>query len=394
MKTLKKVALSLIAVLLLGIIAVTTAANAGAFAAPEQSGQAQALSVNAKSGLLMDYDTGTVVFEQNATDRMPIASMVKIMTLLITFEEIDAGNLTLDDDIVASENATSMGGSQAFLDTGSSYKLGELIKSIVVGSANDSCVAVAEHICGDVSSFVARMNEKAALLGMENTNFVNCTGLPAPNQYCCARDVGVMTREMLSHKQFYDFSTIWMFDFAHPSGRVTQLSNTNKLIRAYEGCDGGKTGFTNEAMYCLSATAKRGNTRLISVVMGAQTSKIRNGENAKLFNYGFANYETRKIVEKGTVTETEFAVEKGKVKTVKGVAGDDFYSFVKKNAPKDVVLEECVEKISAPVNAGDKIGVIKILSNGTEIGEVDLLSEAASDKIGYLDILDDMIEKW
>ena len=337
MKTLKRVLLSAVAVLLLGVIAVTTAVNVGAFAAPDE--QSQNLKVNARSGLLMDYDTGTVVFEQNSKDRMPIASMVKIMTLLITFEEMENGNHTLDTDIVASENATSMGGSQAFLDTGSTYKLGELIKSIVVGSANDSCVAVAEHISGDVTSFVARMNEKAASLNMENTNFVNCTGLPAPNQYCCAHDVGIMTRAMLSHPEFYDFSTVWMFDFKHPSGRVTQLSNTNKLIRAYEGCDGGKTGFTNEAMYCLSATAKRGTTRLISVVMGAETSKIRNGENAKLFNYGFANYETRRIVTKGTQTEGDFAVEKGKVKTVKGVAADDFYSFVKKNSKAEAVIE-------------------------------------------------------
>ncbi len=392
MKTLKRALLSAVAVLLLGVIAFTTAVNVGAFAAPAE--QEQGLKVNAKSGLLMDYNTGTVVFEQNSKDRMPIASMVKIMTLLITFEELDAGNLTLDTDIAASENATSMGGSQAFLDTGSSYKLEELIKSIVVGSANDSCVAVAEHISGDVTSFVSRMNEKAAALGMENTNFVNCTGLPAPNQYCCAFDVGLMTREMLSHPQFYNFSTVWMFDFKHPSGRVTQLSNTNKLIRAYEGCDGGKTGFTNEAMYCLSATAKRGNTRLISVVMGAETSKIRNGENAKLFNYGFANYETRQLVTKGALTESDFSVEKGKVKTVKGIAKDDFYSFVKKNSKSEVVLEECVEKICAPVAAGDKIGDLKVIVDGVEIGSVDLLSESDSPKIGYLDILDDVIARW
>ncbi len=392
MKTLKKAVLSAIAVLLLGVIAFTTAVNVGAFAAPKE--QEQSLKVNAKSGLLMDFNTGTVVFEQNSKDRMPIASMVKIMTLLLTFEEIDAGNLTLDTDIVASENATSMGGSQAFLDTGSSYKLEELIKSIVVGSANDSCVAVAEHISGDVTSFVERMNEKAAALGMENTNFVNCTGLPAPNQYCCAHDVGLMTREMLSHKQFYDFSTVWMFDFKHPSGRVTQLSNTNKLIRAYEGCDGGKTGFTNEAMYCLSATAKRGNTRLISVVMGAETSKIRNGENAKLFNYGFANYETRLLVAKGAQTTGDYEVNKGKVKTVKGVAKNDLYSFVKKNSKAEVVIEECVDPISAPLTAGDKIGTLKVTVDGAEIGTVDLLSESDSAKVGYLDILDDVIARW
>ncbi len=352
------------------------------------------LEISAKSALLMDYSSGKIVFTQNEKAHLPIASMVKIMTLLLTFEEMEKGNISEETMITASENATSMGGSQAFLDTNASYSLGELIKSIVVGSANDSCVAVGEHICGDISSFVDRMNAKAKELNMADTNFVNCTGLPAANQYSCARDVAVMTRELVRHPLFFKYSKIWMFDFAHPGGRVTQLSNTNKLIRAYEGCDGGKTGFTNEAMFCLSATAKRGNTRLISVVMGAQTSKIRNAENAKLFNYGFANFETRQLVVKGVGDNVDHGVSNGKVKTVKLVPSEDLYYFMPKNSKAEVTTSQSIDKIAAPVKSGERKGTLSVFVNGEQVGKVNLLATADIGKVTYIDIINDMIDEW
>jgi D-alanyl-D-alanine carboxypeptidase (penicillin-binding protein 5/6) len=355
---------------------------------------ADALSVDAESGLLMDAQSGTVVFEQNARKRLPIASMVKIMTLLITFEEIENGKMNVDADIVASETAASMGGSQAFLDANAAYKTGELIKSIIVASANDSCVAVAEAVCGSVSGFVDRMNEKAAALALADTRFVNCTGLPAPDQYSCAYDVGVMSREMLKHPLFFDYSAIWMFDFKHPSGRVTALTNTNKLIRAYEGCDGGKTGFTNEAKYCLSATAKRGATRLISVVMGAESSKIRNAQNAKLFNYGFANYETRRLVENGVGSGADHAVLRGKQATVKGVPASDLSVFVKKNTPAELSISEDVGELTAPVAEGQVIGKLRVFLGGEPVGEADLIAANAVGRLTYLDIVDGFIDKW
>lgn len=354
----------------------------------------EALDCKAKAAMLLDADTGTVVYEKNADDRLQIASMVKIMTLNLIFEEVENGNLSYDTDVVASQNATSMGGSQAFLDTNNSYKAGELIKSIIVASANDSCVAMAEHIAGGVPSFVERMNGKAQELGMDNTYFVNCTGLPAPNQYSCARDVSKMTRELIKHKGFFDFSGIWMFDFVHPSGRTTSLSNTNKLVRFYEGCDGGKTGFTSEALSCLSATAKRGDTRLLSIVVGAESSKVRNAEVSKLFNYGFANYETKRYAAKGDVAEEVVSVNNGKQASVNAVVADDIVLFGKRGANKECVIEKEFYEISAPVKCGDKVGKLKVIKNGEIVGSVDLLAQNDVAEKGYMDILDDFIEKW
>lgn len=388
----KKIAVSIISIMIAALMLFSIYSSV--ISKAQAASVSSEMKISAKSALLMDYHTGKIVFRQNEKIHLPIASMVKIMTLLLVYEEISGGQITEDTLITASENATSMGGSQAFLDTNAQYKLGELIKSIVVGSANDSCVAIAEHISGDVTSFVDVMNKKAAGLNMENTNFVNCTGLPAPNQYSCAEDVATMTRALINHPLFFKYSTIWMFNFEHPGGRVTELSNTNKLIRYYEGCDGGKTGFTNEAMYCLSATAKRGNTRLISVVMGAETSKIRNAENSKLFNHGFANYETRQIVFKDLSLDKDFEVQNGKEKTVKLAPCKDFYHFMPKNNKPDIKIEETVDKIAAPIAAGQKLGTIKITVNGEEIGSVDLVSKADIGKMTYLDIIDDLIEQW
>ena len=247
-------------------------AAAALFSVPralETSAAGAEINVAARAAMLLDCDSGSVVYAQNETLRTPIASMVKIMTLDIAFDELEAGRLDCSEMISVSENASGMGGSQAFLRAYGKYDAGELLRSIVVASANDSCVAIAERIAGTVDAFVARMNDKAKALGMSDTAFVNCTGLPAEGQYSCAKDVAVMSRELFSHRKFFEYAGTWMYDFRHPDGATTLLTNTNKLIKSYTGCDGGKTGFTGEAMSCLSATAKRGNTRLISIVLGA-----------------------------------------------------------------------------------------------------------------------------
>lgn len=364
------------------------------FGVVQVKAETTALSINAKSSLLMDFSTGKIVHEQNSFERLPIASMVKIMTLLLCFEQIDSGNLSFDTKIIASANATSMGGSQAFLDTNAEYKTDELLKSIIVASANDSCVAMAEHISGSVDGFVTKMNEKSESLGLKDTYYVNCTGLPAANQYSCANDVAIMTRELIKHKDFFEFSKVWMFDFAHPSGRITQLTNTNKLIRAYEGCDGGKTGFTNEALSCLSATAKRGETRFISVVIGAKDSKTRNGEIAKLLNYGFANFETKQIVFKNQNLPDEIKVNGGKQKTITIKTNDDYFYFVKKGAKPDIKITTEINKLSAPIKQDDIIGKMIIEIDGQSVGEVSLSSNDDVKKISYMDIIDDMIMGW
>ncbi len=381
----KKIYLSLILSLLVLVASVLSPISAAA------SG---ALSVNAKAAILMDADSGTVVFEKAPTERLQIASMVKIMTLNLIFEEIENGNLSYDTLVTASEHATSMGGSQAFLDANCQYKTSELIKSIIVASANDSCVAMAEHISGSVPAFVDKMNEKAAQLGMENTLFVNCTGLPAPNQYSCASDVAKMMKRLISHDSFFDFSKVWTFDFCHPSGRVTELTNTNKLVRFYEGCDGGKTGFTSEALSCLSATAMRGESRFICVVIGAPNSKERNAQVSSLFNYGFANFENKTYFTEGEVICDSIKVENGKASVVAGVASKNLSVFVKKGENNNFVVTNEFYDVKAPVKRGDVIGEVKIVNGEELVGSASILAAESVEKKGFQDILHDIADKW
>ncbi len=350
-------------------------------------------AATSKAAMLLDADTGTVVFEKNTKDRLPIASMVKIMTLSLAFDEINVRGISLDTPVVVSENAASMGGSQAFLEANAEYALGELLKSIVVASANDSCVAVAEHLFGSVDAFVAKMNEKAAEWGMEDTAFVNCTGLPKDGQYCCAHDVAVMFGKLIEHPEFFDYAKVWMYDFQHPGGRVTQLTNTNKLIRFYDGCDGGKTGYTDAARSCITVTAKRGDTRLICVTIGAENSKTRNREVSELLNYGFANYKTVYAVRAGDEIG-EYAVSNGKTDTVKVVAASDCTAFVKCGDNAELTLSPEIGDLCAPVAVGEKVGTVKVLLNGEEFATVDAISQSECLKKGYLDIVDDFIGQW
>lgn len=345
-----------------------------------------------KSALLMDYDTGKVLRAQNETERLQIASMVKIMTLNLIFDEIEKGSLSTDDMISVSENASSMGGSQAFLDAGCSYQANELIKSIVVASANDSCVAMAEHIAGSVENFVAKMNDKASKLGMNDTYFVNCTGLPAPNQYCCAFDVAIMFRELISNERFFDYSKIWMFDFVHPSGRITQLTNTNKLVRFYEGCDGGKTGFTSEALSCLAATAKRGNTRFISVVIGAADAKTRNAQVSTMLNEAFSGYETKQYVYKQNLAGKSEVIG-GKEKFVDCYPSEDYFVLTEKGENKAVDVQFEFWQVLAPIKKGDVVGKVIVL-DGDTTKEIDLKADIDVEKKSFLDIVDDIVDNW
>ncbi len=353
------------------------------------------LSVNARAYLLIDFDSGTEIMSNNKDKRLQIASMVKIMTLDIIFDAIENGKLNLDDYVNVSENAASMGGSQAFLDANSQYKAEDLIKSIIIASANDACVAMAEHICGSVDSFVYAMNEKAKELGMNNTNFVNCTGLPAPNEYSCAEDVVKMSLDMMKHERFFDYSGIWMYDLVHPSGRITGLTNTNKLSRFYEGCDGGKTGFTSEALSCLSATAKRDGLRLLCVVIGAPSSKERNAEVTKLFNYGFANYSNKKIVgfdDSGNITAH---VLSGKVNTVKIKPSREAYVFGKKSQQStDYKTNYVVNDLTAPVKSGDVVGHVDVIKDGSVVDSVELVACEDVERMNYIDYVKKIAEMW
>lgn len=383
--------------LLIGLAAVLTAIVAFMplinSAVTAKADEAPALAKTSRAAMLLDSATGTVVFEKNTKEHLQIASMVKIMTLGLAFDEIAKREIPLDTEIVASQNAADMGGSQAFLDANSKYRLDELLKSIVVASANDSCVAVAEYLYGSVDAFVAAMNDRAAELGMSDTHFVNCTGLPKEGQYSCAADVAVMFKKLIEHEKFFEYAKVWMYDFAHPGGRVTGLTNTNKLIKFYDGCDGGKTGYTDAARSCITVTAKRGDTRLICVTIGAENSKTRNKEVSEMLNYGFANYKTVYAVRKGDVIG-EFDVQKGKTDKITVVAGEDCSAFVKLGEKSELSLENSVDTLYAPIKSGDVVGEIRVLLNGKSYACVPAVAQTDCEKKGYLDILDDFIAEW
>ncbi|HBJ97833.1 MAG TPA: D-alanyl-D-alanine carboxypeptidase, partial [Clostridiales bacterium] len=248
------------------------------------------LSVKCKSAIIMDYHSGSIIYAKNENARLPIASMTKLMALLLTFENVDNNNLSLDEKITVSKTASGMGGSEVFLEAGGEYLCSDLVKSVIVASANDATVALCERLYGSEENAVEEMNKRAKELNLSDTLYSNSTGLTKPTQYSSAKDVANLLKELCTHKQYFNYSKIWMDEIKHPSGNVTEISNTNKLVRFYEGCDGGKTGFTGEAGFCLSATAKRGAMRLISVVIGGENSKERFNGVRTMFNYAFSNY--------------------------------------------------------------------------------------------------------
>ena len=352
------------------------------------------LKNTAKASLLVDYDSNTILYENNSNARYPIASMVKLMTLLLTYEAIDNGQLTLDTMITTSENAAGMGGSQVFIDPFVQYSVEDMLKSVIVASANDASVALAEHICGSEEAFVKNMNKRAKELGMEDTNYVNCTGLPAPEQYSSAYDSAILLSQVSGHDIYHNYSTIWMQDLVHPSGRKTGLVNTNRLVRYYEGCDGGKTGSTNGAGCCLAATAKRGDMRLISVVVGAKDSKTRFNECSSLFNYGFANFENVDLVS----TENSLAilpVSKGRVKDTEVFAAEKYSALVKKGEDSDYeVTYNMPNFVKAPVKSGESVGKVLVSKSGVIVKELDVVTNQDLKSMTYFDALKKIGEKW
>ncbi len=349
---------------------------------------------NAKAYYLMDYATGEPLLEGNAEQKLPVASIVKLMTIDIVCREIETGSLSLDEKIIVSENASSMGGSQVFIEANGEYSVADMLKSVIVSSANDASVALAEKIAGSEEEFVNMMNARAKELGLEGTNYVNCTGLPAPNQFSCAKDTAMLLKEVCSHDIYHKFSTIWMDTLSHPKGRESELVNTNKLIRYYEGCDGGKTGSTSEAGYCLSATAKRGNMRLIGVVLGAENGKARFSETSKLLNYGFANFETKKVVDSDSF-EIEVDTFGGKEQKATAKAKEDIVVLCKKREnSSEVCVETKVDRISAPMKVGDKVGTIYVTKNGIVVGESELLLTQDIERANMVDGIQKIVEYW
>lgn len=352
------------------------------------------LSVKGKSAILIDFDSGNVLFEQNADEKVQVASIVKLMTTLLTFEEIDAGRLTLNEKLTTTENASGMGGSQVFIDPYVDYTIDEMLKSVIVASANDASVALAEKISGTEEAFVKKMNQRAKELGLTNTIYANASGLPEPGQHSTARDVAKLTKIVMSHKRYFDYSTIWMDKLVHPSGRETDVVNTNKLIRYFKGCDGGKTGSTDEAGYCLSATAKRGNMRLIGVVLGAKSANERFNETSKLLNFGFANFENKQLVScENPLTNAE--ILKSKTKEAPVYASENFFVVSRKGEEANYEMSiELNDKIKAPLDSNNVVGTLKISKDGVIIKEINLVVLQNINAITYGESLKEIISRW
>ncbi len=353
------------------------------------------VTITSKSAILMDSESKRVMFEKDADKKLPIASVTKVMTLLLTFEAIDSGLIKMDEKITASETAAGMGGSQVFIDAGYDYTVENLIKSVIIASGNDAAVLLAERISGSEDAFVVKMNKRAKEFGMNNTLFKNCTGLPEKEHLSTARDVAIMSSELLKHEEYFKWGTIWMDELKHDKdGRSTELVNTNKLIRSLNGCDGLKTGYTSDAGFCVSTTAKRGDMRLVSVILGGSTSKDRFNEAAELINYGFANYQNNSVVKTGDIlgnVSINGAVEKN----ANGVALDEFKICVKNDGTDKIETRiELQENVTAPVKQGQELGKVIISLNGVDLGSVILVSQNEHLKAGFIDKIKGIISNW
>lgn len=355
--------------------------------APRSSAAAEtaesSFSQNAKSCVLMDATTGEILFAKNEDLALPPASVTKIMTLLLVMEAWDSGKVSGSDPVTVSREAASMGGSQVFLEEGECLTLEELLKCVVIASANDAAYALAEYIAGSEEAFVARMNERAAELGMKNTFFETCTGLDdtAEKHLISAKDIAIMSRELIGHEKILSYTTIWQDTIR--DGAFT-LTNTNRLVRFYPGATGLKTGSTSKALFCISATAKRNGMHLIAVVMGAPTRDIRNAEAKKLLDYGFAEYALcqREGEELSPLTVTGGSAESVAVRL------NDFSALLKKGQEKNVEVRLVLPRsVSAPIAVGDCVGYAEYSVDGTVIGKADVLATEEVASISFLDIL-------
>ena len=383
--------------LLIGLLTVSLIAGIIANPIVTYSAEDDPLDLKSRSAILMEASTGRIIYEKNADEMLRPASVTKIMTLLLTFEELDSGNMTYDDIVTVSEHAASMGGSQCFFEAGEEQTVRDMIKCIEVASGNDAAVAMAEHIAGSEAEFVNMMNQRAKELGMENTNFVNACGLEAENHLTTARDIAIMSRELINnHPDIKDFSTIWMDSIVHKTRRGESqfdLANTNKFLNQYTGATGLKTGFTSQAKYCMSATANRNGIELIAVIMGADTKEIRNSEAGKLLDYGFSKCNI--------YNETETLPIDFKIPVKNGTSDYVKYEpiinnqFVLVDESPEMVVKEVLlyNDIEAPIYEGDTLGVVQYSVNGNLIHEEYIYAAEDVEKLSYLQSLKGLLSK-
>lgn len=345
----------------------------------EVSAVGTTLDIKAKSAVLLEPHTGKVLYEQNADEKLPPASITKIMSLLLVMEALERGDCELETVVTASEHACSMGGSQIWLEPGEGMTVDDLLRATVIASANDACVALGELIAGSEEGFVALMNEKAKALGMNSTTFKNCTGLDADGHLTTAGDVAIMSGELIKHEKIKDYSTVWMDSLR--DGK-SELVNTNKLVRFYKGTTGLKTGTTSIAKYCLSATAERDGLSLVAVIMAGDTSTDRFEGAKKLLDYGFANYSFAKI--NPELKETKTSLSNGETKTVKVKADGDISLLMLKSSKNNISREtEWVKNLTAPVKKGQTVGYVNIYNGEENIGRIPIKADENVKKRGF-----------
>lgn len=365
----------------------------GALAKPLE--EVPPMNLTAPSALLMEAETGAVIFEKNADERRPVASVTKLMTLLLLFERLDAGEIALTDPVTVSQNAADQPGSQALLDAHAVYPLEDLLKSAIIASGNDSAVALAEYVAGTEEGFVRLMNQRAEELGLENTHYANCTGLPASGQYTSARDVAAISREMCGHPAYFQYASTWLDTLVHPSGRHTDLTNTNRLVRFYQGCDGFKTGSTNEAKYCLSATAERKNMRLIAVVLGVPNSQTRFDEARAMLDYGFSTYSRTQIAAPGDLIGRTVPVKLGARDKVDVALGKGLSLLLRPGQAEKLRYEtQLPESLQAPVSKGQQIGTIQVLLEEQLVAELPAVAAQEVRLPGLLEGFSRLLENW
>jgi len=355
-------------------------------------GKTDILKLKAKSSILIDADTGTVLLESNSHEKLPIASVTKIMSMILIMEEIDSGKLSFDDKVTISEHSYNMGGSQVYLEPGEVFSVADLLKAVAIHSANDATVALAEKVSGSEDYFVTQMNEKTKALGMNDTNFLDCTGLTDEGHYSSAYDVALMSRELITkHPRITDFTSTWHDTFRQGT---FSLDNTNKLVRYYQGTTGLKTGFTTKAGFCLSVSAKKGDMNLIAVVLGEPDSNTRFAEARKLLDYGFANFESVVLDTKGSIIK-DIQVKKGVENTVKALLSADVTLLVKKGSAskitKDLSLNDVAE---APINAGQKLGEAVYSLDGKELCRIPLIAANQVKKASFINLFFKMVLGW
>ncbi len=357
--------------------------------------EGQPLSLTSPSAILAEAETGTVIFEKNADERREAASITKLMTALLVMEAIDRGDVTLQSSVTVSKNAAAQKGSQALLDADTAYSLEDLLRTTIMASANDSAVALAEYLCGTEEAFAARMNQRAKELGMNNTNYVNATGYPKEGQYTTARDVMLLSCAVSQHPMYFKYSSVWLDTLKHPSGRVTDLTNTNRLVRFYQGCDGFKTGSTDAAKYCLSATCSKNGMRLVAVVLGTPVSQTRFNEARAMMDYGFAAYQRTVIANKGDLIGETLPVKNGSADTVELELASGLSMLLKNGEQNQLKLELSLpESVEAPVTKGDVLGTAQVLMNGQVVAKLNCVAAGDVPKVGWMEGLERIWNNW